>query len=361
MFTTHASRNRLKLFTCRVALVGVTVLAACDTDEPVAPSLTKVPTASQSAVIPIRTGAVRMTVVDDQGILVNNLGALFKVTDSQNNSWTVQDQLIKDSDAKVGVLLLGGLVPGSYMVCDQAPPTGYLLGKQPCTTVVVTAGTIKDAGTFVNPRYPRVSFSAIDFAGKLLGGAKFIIRDSVGTGINVVADNAVNDEDKADGKFKVVLPEQGKYTVCATQPPTAYHFPQGQFPYCKAFQVAYGQTQTVPGFVFVLPYSGRWGVTDGSLDINNTFTLIGPSSFKVYNPQTLSWISIDDNGWNDEDPTLGKISLPLPNGGSFSVCEVVPPPNHWNAQPNCKTMTVTLDVPAWAGWFVNPEKQVYMP
>ena len=360
MFTFRNSKDRAITIGMRSALLGVALLAACDTDKPIAPTTTNVPTA-QSALFPIRTGALRMTVVDDQGNLVTGWGATIKLTDSQNNIVTVQDQSMKDGDPNVGRLVLAGLNPGLYTVCDSVPAADYLLGKNPCVTASVSAGVTKDGGTFVNPRRPHVVVSTIDIWNKLHGGAWLAISDSLGAG-QIVYDNfGGSDQDPVSGVIKAVVFDQGKHKVCVIQPPTSYHFIPGNT-YCATFQAVYGQTQTLAPFVFTLPYVGRWGVTDGGLDINNEYTKIGPSSFTVYNPKTLSWINIDDNGWNDEDKTLGKISMPVPNAGSYSVCEVTPPTNHWNATPNCKTMTVAMDVPAWVGWFINPEKQViYQP
>ena len=365
MFITSAAEVRRSARASRAALLGLALLAACDTDEPVAPSSVKVPDAAQPAVIPIRTGAVRITTVDEGGTLLPVNTLQYRVTDSQNISVDVWDNGQKDSDPKVAVITLVGLNPGTYTVCQVSGPTGYLPSKPLCVAVTLPAGKVTDAPVFVMPRVPFVSISATDPFNKLLGGAGFIIKDSLGKGINVVTDNLnFVDLDNALGKLKIQLPDQGKYSVCVNKNPPAYWMPAAEpQPYCKSFQVAYGQTAIVPAFVFVYPYSGRWGVTDGGIDANNNPTLIGPAGFEVYNPMTKTWIHIDDNGFNDEDPTLGKISMPLLNGGSFSVCEVTPPVNHWNAQPNCKTLTIPgAASPGWAGWFLNPEKQViYIP
>lgn len=364
MFTIRSSMNKGTLFISRAAVFSVALLAACDNDEPVAPKAAQVPTSAQPALYPIRTGGLRMTAVDDAGTLVSGDGTVFKVTDSQNNTVIVQDQLFpKDADPKKGVVVVMGLAAGVYNVCQSGWAEGYLLGTQPCVTANVAPGVVKDAGTFVNPRQPKVSISATAVGtGKLLGGGTFIIKDSLGMGINVVGDNGGPDYDKADGKFLVYLPNQGKYRVCVHTFPAGGMVPVAQLPYCSAdFQVVYGQTFTVPPFVFNPQWSGTWGVTNGYQDANGYWP-IGPSSFKVYNPVIHAWWDIVDNGWNDHDPTLGKIHMSFPNGGAFSVCEVTPPPNHWNAQPNCKTLNiVTAGLPASAGWFINPEKQVYMP
>ena len=361
MFTTRSSRKHRLLFIARAGLFSVALLAACDTDEGVAPKPAQVPTSAQPALYPVRTGGLRMTVVDDAGTLISGDGIAFKVTDSQNNTVTVHDNWFQeDSDLKKGIVVRMGLAPGLYNVCQTAWAQGYLLGTETCVTANVAAGVVKDAGTFVNPRKPKVVFSATAVGtGKPLGGGVFTIKDSLGMGINVVADNGGADYDKADGKFLVYLPGQGKYRVCVHTFPAVGIVPVAQLPYCSAeFQVVYGQTFTVPPFVFNPQWSGTWAVSNGYQDANGYY-LIGPSSFKVYNPAIQAWWDIDDNGWNDHDPTLGKIHMSFPNGGTFSVCEVTPPPNHWNAQPNCKTLNiVTSGLPASAGVFINPEKQV---
>ena len=344
----------------RTGLLGVVALAACETDKTVAPKATEVP-AVQSALL-VRTGALRVTVVDDQGNLVKGFGAAIKFTDSQNNTVTLQDQTLKDGDQTIGKLVVSGLTPGAYTVCDSVQASGYLLGKNPCVTAIVTAGVTKDAATFVNPRFPYLHVSNIDVWNHLRGGAWLFVSDTLGQNGNVVYDNVAGvDVDPVGGVIKTPLFRDGKQKVCVIQPPTSYHFIPGNS-YCATFNATFGDTIQVAPFVFTLPYVGRWGVTDGGLDANNNYTLIGPAGFEVYNPKTKAWIHIDDNGWNDEDPTLGKISMPLLNAGSYSVCEVTPPVNHWNATPNCKTLTVAMDVPTWLGWFINPEKQViYQP
>ena len=68
-----------------------------------------------------------------------------------------------------------------------------------------------------------------------------------------------------------------------------------------------------------------------------------------------------NNGVNDRDPALGKLAVALPEAGAYSVCETIPPVNHWNAQPACKRITVAAGMPMSPGTFINPEKQVYVP
>lgn len=361
MFIIRNSKQRVLAISTRAAFASVVLLAACDTDKSTAPVATQVPTA-QSALIPLRTtGALLMTVVDEQGSLVADWGATIKLTDGQNNTVTVQDQSIKDGDPKAGRIVLAGLSAGVYTVCDSLPANYHLLGNNPCVTATVSPGVTKDGGQFVNPRVPKVSVSMVDVWNKLHGGAWVSVADSLGAG-QVVYDNfGGSDQDPASGVITAILQKVGKHKVCVIQNPTSYHMIPGNT-YCATFQAVAGQTTIIPPFVFTLPYVGRWGVTDGGLDINNNFTLIGPAKFTVYNPVTKGWIDIEDNGWNDEDPTLGKISMPVANAGSYSVCEVTPPTNHWNATPNCKTLTVVMDVPTWLGYFINPQKQViYQP
>lgn len=54
--------------------------------------------------------------------------------------------------------------------------------------------------------------------------------------------------------------------------------------------------------------------------------------------------------------------MKLSGAGTYSVCEVTPPANHWLPKPPCKTIIVGYGTPAFVGWFITPEAQViYIP
>jgi hypothetical protein len=106
--------------------------------------------------------------------------------------------------------------------------------------------------------------------------------------------------------------------------------------------------------------SASWKVTDGSVDANNQYNLIGPSTFRVSFPGGSTANAVD-NGNADYDPAVGRIAVQFPFAGNYTICEIVPPVNHWNAQQPCKQFTVVAGVPVDLGYFINYEKQVFKP
>jgi hypothetical protein len=213
---------------------------------------------------------------------------------------------------------------------------------------------------FINPTIARLRWKVVDAWQNYVGGATFALQDSNATVIATFVDNAAPDIDPTPGKFEVKLPTEGVYQLCTVTPPAGYVYP-GQQVFCMGHLVQHGQITTSPPYTVYPLFSAYWGVTDGTVDANFYPTLIGPSTFKVTSSGGAFTVNVVDNGLNDIDTTLGKLAVKLPAGGYYSVCEIVPPPNHWNAKPSCKRINVTSGVPEWAEWFVNPEAQVIYP
>ena len=53
--------------------------------------------------------------------------------------------------------------------------------------------------------------------------------------------------------------------------------------------------------------------------------------------------------------------MKLGGAGLYTVCEVQAPANHWLPKPPCQTVNVGFNSPAFVGWFITPQGQVYNP
>ena len=146
--------SRRALSYSALAFASATMLVACDTVEPVAPTpAASTPTAASLAV---RGGKANNTltiyVVDEKGDLVKTGIAQFLVQNTTTgNGFFTLDNNYNDADGKFGKLLITGLVAGTYSVCqNNQAPVGYTLPKEPRQTAIV-GGIIPGKVTFVNP------------------------------------------------------------------------------------------------------------------------------------------------------------------------------------------------------------------
>jgi hypothetical protein len=164
------------------------------------------------------------------------------------------------------------------------------------------------------------------------------------------------DLDQTLGKMDILLRYETTYKLCATYAPFSYMWVPNQT-LCVTKTITMGTADIdLGGFNVIKQYSGSWKVEDGF-----GWGLIGPSTFHVSLPGGGQADVVDNDPTIDEDPTLGSIRVTYPFGGSYTVCETVPPAGYWNANPACKQFTVTAGVPADLGSFVNYQKQVFRP
>ena len=361
MRTTLPSLYRRPLRLSSVALVGMAVLAACDKDQPVAPKVPEVPAAGAPYLGPIFTGAMVIRLVDGSNTILPIAGAGFNVEAPNKVTWTAMDVAGYDNydkDPAAGVILRNGLAPGQYKVCEGLTPTGYGVVNSRCQTAVVTGGAATTL-TFGHLPVAHVKWSVTDFGSNYISGAVFTL-DTNGVVFAKVGDGTVFDGDPAGGKFDVKIPFEGYYRLCVTTAPAGYVFPANQVE-CVAADIKQATVTNFGSFGVDPLYSATWRVTDGSLDANSQYMLIGPSTFHVASANGLYNYDVIDNSANDFDPTLGKIAVKLLGSGYWSICETVPPVNYWNANPSCKRIDVASGVPASAGYFINDLKQVYYP
>ena len=337
-----------------LAVFSVALLAACDSDEPVAPTPATVPTDAQPQVLPYKTGTLVLKLIDqNQNIvpqLLPDVHAKFAITGPNNNTWLVTDDSLPDTDPTPGMLVIKSLVPGAYKACEISTPFEFGVVGQSCLYTQVFAGATSGL-FFVHAKEAARQWSVMDEVSNYIGGTVFQLDSTNVTMGQIADDDWPSDMDPGAGRFHLILKYEATYKVCLTQMPAGYVQYAGQDP-CVQASVKMGSQEKFPTFRVVPTYSANWTVTDG-------LSLIGPSTFKVFRKSFE--LTVVDNGGDDRDPALGKLAVALPEAGEYSVCETIPPTNHWNAQPACRRITVAAGMPMSPGTFINPEKQVYVP
>ena len=337
-----------------LAVFGVALLAACDSDKPVAPKPATLPTDAALQALPYKSGTLVLKLIDqNQNIIPHafpDVRATFAITGPNNSTWQVTDDSLPDTHATAGIIALKSLVPGTYKACEISPPIGFGVVGQSCLSTQVYAG-VTSSLNFVHDKEAFRQWKVWDEVQNFVGGTVFQL-DSNNVTIGDIADNDwPSDMDPTVGGFHLNLRHEATYKVCLKQTPPGFVQRVGQDP-CVETNVKMGSQLKLPTFAVVPTYSANWRVTDG-------LTLIGPSTFKVF--KGFGGFLVVDNGVNDRDPTLGELAVALPEAGQYTVCETIPPVNHWNAQPACKQITVSAGMPWSPGTFINQEKPVYYP
>ena len=345
-----------------IVLVGAAMLAACNTDQPVAPKPPEVPATAQPAVLPGNSGSLVIKLVDGANAIIPLTGAGFVVQGPSQTTWTIVDagpnDQQYDADPTAGVILIKNMSPGQYKFCETLPPTGFGVVNPLCQTVGISVGTTSQL-VFHHLPVAHIKWGVKDFAGNYIGGATFTL-DSNNVMVAKIGDGTVLDSDPAPGKFDVKIPFESKLKLCVTTPPAGYVFAANQAT-CVTKKIEQGTVLDLGNFRVNPVYSAFWGVTNGFLDPVQGYYLIGPSTFNVTSSDQVYSYDVVDNSANDFDPVLGKIAVKFLKGGTWSVCETQPPVNHWNANPACKQISVASGVPADVGYFINYEKPVYYP
>jgi hypothetical protein len=363
MFDTLLSTARRRQAGAVGALLAVSMLAACDKDQPTSPTA-KPTTASalRGGIGQIPPATISWKIVDENNAIVKYPDAMFEVTGAFGYDHLFYDNSYpEDSDPAYGKVSLVGMAEGPYTVCQ----TGFAQGfGSPAAGAQCFSGYLSPGGqlafTFFNPRPPYIQWSAVTNVGTLAGGGSaFTVKDSLGQG-GAVTDNQWPDSDPFDGGLQRGLPHPGTWTVCQTSAPTGLVMPAGQP--CHKVVINWGGIGQGGQFANYFPYSMNWGVTEGVVDANNNYVPLAGAKFTVQYQRSLSKTSIDDNGPNDYDPRPGRVAMKLGAAGTYTVCEVQAPANHWLPKPPCQSVNVQYAAPAFVGWFITPEAQViYIP
>jgi len=360
--TLLSTARRSQLVVCG-ALLAASALAACDKDQPTSPTA-KPTTASalRGGIGQIPPATISWKVVDENNAIVKYPDAMFEVTGVFGYDQMFYDNSYpEDSDPAYGKVSLVGLAEGPYTVCQ----TGFAQGfGSPAAGAQCFSGYLNPGGqltfTFFNPRPPYLQWAAVTDVGTLAGGGSaFTVKDSLGQG-GAITDNQWPDSDPWNGGLQRSLPHPGTWTVCQTSAPTGLVMPAGQP--CHKVVINWGGIGSGGQFANYFPYSMNWGVTEGVVDANNNYVPLAGAKFTVQYQRSPNKTSIDDNGPNDYDPRPGRVAMKLGAAGTYTVCEVQAPANHWLPKPPCQSVNVKYAAPAFVGWFITPESQViYIP
>ena len=338
------------------ALLAVSVLAACSDDEPTSPTpkATK-PSAAVGGEIP--ASVISWKMLDEKNAVVKYPDALFEISGPYGLKKIFYDNSYpEDSDQAFGQVELVGMVDGQYTICQIGSAMGFaILPASQCFSGYLGVGG-QLTFTFFNPRPPALQWSAVNDVGTLVGGgATFTVKDSLGN-VETLTDDQWPESSPQAGSLQTHLDHPGTWTICQTAAPAGYVMPAGQP--CSKVVVKWGEIGWAGNFVNYLPYSMNWGVTEGVVDANNNYVPLAGAKFTVQYQRGLGKTPVDDNGQNDYDPRPGRVAMKLGAGGTYTVCEVQAPANHWLPKPPCKTINVKYAAPAFVGWFITPEAQV---
>ncbi len=360
MFNTLLSPARRRQLGVYGVLLAASALAGCDKTEPTAPLMkpTSAPSKLAGGGIPLTLINIKM--VDEKNNIVKFPGAYFEVFGPLGIHKWVDDGGVDDSDPNFGVIKIVGLVNGPYKMCEIMVAQGFSFPPDSnCVSGNLSPGGTLNVTVF-NPRPPYLQWSSTNDAGALLGGgASFIVKDSLGTSWTVT-DDQPSDSQPWPGSLQTSVSHPGTWTICEISAVPGYLKPAGQP--CSNVVVNWGTIGYGGSFANNLPYALNWGVTEGVLDANNDYVPLAGATFTVAFSRNLSKTTITDNGAGDYDPRPGRVALKVGGSGTYTVCEVTAPANHWLPKPPCQTTYVSYNSPSFVGWFLTPQSQViYIP
>lgn len=323
-----------------IALAGVALFAACDTDRPLTPRPDAVPTSPQLAKGG-RGGTIIITVVDANGATLTTLGAVFSGTKSAQAKFGVGDNDWGDENPTVGIIQLSGLQNGTYSVCQKYVPAGYLFPTPACQDVGI-GGSGPAQVTFVDPAVPRAKWVAKDgVTGDSTYGALFSIDE--GSGPVYIVDNQALDLDKRPGVFEVKLSSNGaSVKVCPELAPVGRTW---SLPLKGCVTKTSNGTTDFGAWNVPPEYSIYWYASVNGIDATDgTYTITaaagGFSTTITNNDANDLW----KNTW---------IYTALPGAGTYTVCQTVAPTGTKIAAPACIDVQVEFGVPTLVGPFQN--------
>ena len=335
------------------AVLCTVLVAACDTDRPVSPTtsstVAEVPATASAAFVPRVSGALVIRTVD---INLTTIGpAKFKMIGPNLVVSYFADNDANDAEPKFGTIWLKNVPVGNYSVCEIEAPPRYALPDWACHPTTVTAGATTGVEKFVHQHWlPWVSGTYITHLGAVVGGGSLTVKDSTGAPILVVADESALDYSKLQKAIQIMLPKEGKFSVCGLNPPAGYAL-SPELPPCKSVDAKYDKGYYVDAFVLNPATSALWSVKDGF------GALVGPSSFSVSIPGVFLF-NVVDNSTNDLDPKVGRLLAKFPSAGTYTLCQTQAPPGRWVAKPACRMVTIPAGASVNAGSFTNYEAQV---
>jgi hypothetical protein len=334
-----------------LAIFGLTLVTACDTDRPTSPAAAKpaaeVPTSANGLVTPV--GNLVFATVSSSNQFVGP--ATFTVTGPWRYLAVVTDNSGQDIDPALGKLRLASLAQGLYKVCETKAPPEHVLADSACHSGMVYGGNTTAVATFKHQWLPLVEVSYKDLKGVLVGGGGFTVKDTLGNTLKYIGDDGVDDVNKVPGKFYFRLPVSGKVSICGTHTPGGYSLPFG-YAVCLTSTYANGTMTWLTAFPVVPAPSIGWG------NRNIYEETIPGGTFHISNPVAGVSMLVSDNDPNDLDAAPGKMLVKVGKAIWYNVCEVTPPNNYFMANPACRTVDVTSGKSVWAAWFYHQEKAV---
>jgi hypothetical protein len=354
MLNNLISLDRRAVMRASLAILGVAVVAACDTDRPTSPIAApsaEAPKSAEGMVTADPRGTLVWATVSTYKQLIVTGPATYDVTGPLLYHVVVTDNSGVDADTTLGKLQLNSLKPGLYKVCETKAPPEFAPPDSLCHSGMVYGNVISAVAAFVHPWLPLVHVSYKDQNGVLVGGGGFTVKDTLGNVLQYIGDDGIYDVDKTPGMFYFRLPASGKVSLCATNIAAGYSLPVGYMP-CLTNYYFPGTTTSLGAFPLVPAPSIAWRNSD-----MNWNTLAG-GTFQISNLLFGISFNVTDNGPNDLDPTPGKFLVKMGKAISYNLCEVTPPTNYFMSNPQCQTVDVTSGQSVWGGLFMHQEKQV---
>jgi len=223
MMSTLPSHDSRAIRRVSVALFGVAMLAACDSDRAVSPISTSatIPASSKAAV---QGGVPRTILIKTFGPGGNTLlpGATYKILEDGFKVTTLVDNGPFDNDVVPGTITLKNVTGWKYYVCQTAVPAGYEIDHEPCRYLNVATLAVTEAIYYSAP-FLTASWDVRDWYGVLMTPSKFALTGSRGIMKINISDDWLNDLDPRYGHVTVKLPAAGLFTLCQTMA-TAGHY-----------------------------------------------------------------------------------------------------------------------------------------
>lgn len=327
-------------------LAGSTILAACDTDRPLEPTTATTPPAANMA-LTAKGGALRISVLDQNNALPTTAGSQFTISPvGGGKTFFVVDNATPDSHSLLGSVLIVGLKPGFYNVCQTVAPADYVLPTSPLCQqfpieIVAGTSTLADASHvgFNILTAAHLQWTVADMLDQPIAGAVFTATYL--TGADTITDNSAKDLDKNPGRIEIKLADPSGVTVCSFTPPKYWMFATPFPSNCFGLQPPAGQTTFLTNYIVHPEYSVFWYAQD----VNG---LAGPSTYQVTGGASGTFsATITDGDASDMYPGMGKLWLQLPEDGDYVICQTIAPPKSQIANPSCQKINITFGNPVY--------------